>query len=224
MPNFAHLFIPCHSSHLSYFKDTAASNSFRWELFAVIRLSWNFIKWLSMSSWLWIYLFLFFYDRTYSRKIIDSFLKSVHSCSSWFQHLIRWSLALQLNTTTTSVGDAPPVSVCSMPCPAGQHGVITQPSCCFFCEECLENERTILSEYLPRCETCPTARNFTWPDETRTMCLPIPPTFLQVTRLEGAVLLVFDILVFALTCATIYFYIKNGSKLDMLIQAYSVDA
>ena len=147
------------------------------------------------------------------------------SFSSLFQHQIRWHQALQLNTPATSGGDiVPPVSVCSQPCEVGHQAVVTQPSCCFYCEACRENERTVMYGNLPKCERCPTSNSFTWPDdETRTTCLPIPPTFLHITQLEGILLLTLDILVFVVSCATTFFYIKNGLSLDIYIKLLYAD-
>lgn len=75
------------------------------------------------------------------------------------------------------------------------------------------------------CERCATDKNFTWPDEeTRKQCLPIPPTFLQITQLKGIVLFTLDVLVFAMACTVTFVYIKNGSNLDMYInQSYALD-
>ena len=118
---------------------------------------------------------------------------------------------------------AQPQSVCSQPCAVGQQAQVSQPSCCFICEACRENERTVVRLNLPKCEVCPTKTRFTWPDEkTRTQCLPIPPTFLHYTRLEGILLLALDILVFAMTCTTAFLFIKNGSSLDICLSYFTL--
>ena len=127
------------------------------------------------------------------------------------QEQIQWKTD-HLHAASSTTGQAVyPESVCSQPCHAGHRAVRTQPSCCFYCEACRENERTVMSDNLPKCEKCPTGSNFTWPDdETRTECLPIDPSFLSVTELSGALIFAFDLLVLFLTCSTTVIYIKNG--------------
>ena len=128
--------------------------------------------------------------------------------------MIRW----QLNGTNDSLSPAdnlPPVSVCSEDCGMGQRTVSTAVSCCFYCEDCLPNERTVTSGKGMKCERCPTKSNFTWPDEpTRSYCVPILSTFLNVIQWEGILLMVLDAVVFAMTCTTAFFYIRKGSSIN----------
>ena len=56
-----------------YFKVTAVSNSFNWKFCVLIRLSWNFVRFLIMSSRSWIYHYFKFFFSTCSREIKDIF-------------------------------------------------------------------------------------------------------------------------------------------------------
>ena len=133
--------------------------------------------------------------------------------------MIRW----QLNGTNDSLNPAdnrPPVSVCSEECGIGQRTVSTAVSCCFYCEDCLPNERTVASGKGIKCERCPRKDNFTWPDRlTRSHCVPIHPMFLHIFRGEGILLSVLDTVVFIMTCTTAFFYIKKGSSVNCTFTA-----
>ena len=109
--------------------------------------------------------------------------------------------------------EVPPESVCSKPCAPFEQAVVTQPTCCFFCDACRENERVVIANKLQHCERCPAEDSFTWPDEARRECVPIPPTFLRTTQVEGLALLTVDLLVFVMACTTTFLFISNGSKL-----------
>lgn len=113
----------------------------------------------------------------------------------------------------TADGEVPPESVCSKPCAPFEQAVVTHPTCCFYCDACRENERVVIANKLQHCERCPAEDNFTWPDEARRECVPIPPTFLRTTEVEGLALLSVDLLVFVMACTTTFLFISNGSKL-----------
>ena len=113
----------------------------------------------------------------------------------------------------TADGEVPPESVCSKPCAPFEQAVVTHPTCCFYCDACRENERVVIANKLQHCERCPAEDNFTWPDEARRECVPIPPTFLRTTQVEGLALLSVDLLVFVMACTTTFLFITNGLKL-----------
>lgn len=115
--------------------------------------------------------------------------------------------------STADGEEVPPESVCSEPCAPFEQAVVTQPTCCFYCDACRENERVVTADQLQHCERCPMEDNFTWPDEARKECLPIPATFLRTTQVEGLAMLSVDLLVFVMACTTTFLFISNGSKL-----------
>lgn len=112
---------------------------------------------------------------------------------------------------------------CSEQCGVGQQAMRSWPVCCWTCEPCRENERTVVRDDLPICQLCPInpdTGNFTWPDEaTRTRCDPIPPTFTSFRTASGVVILVLDLLVLALTLTSSALYVRQ--RATRLIKASS---
>ncbi|XP_050390961.1 metabotropic glutamate receptor 3 [Patella vulgata] len=113
-----------------------------------------------------------------------------------------------------------PVSTCSDPCDMGYQAVVTQPHCCWYCQKCRDNERTVMREGLAKCEICPKAGNFTWPNaEDKTRCELIPPTIVSVNDFTGVLIVAFDIFTILMTIVTTVLYVLNNK--EKLIKASS---
>lgn len=120
---------------------------------------------------------------------------------------------LQWNRNFTSANSKPdernkfhPNSECSSPCPFGFEAVVTSPSCCWYCDKCSENQRIVIINSVPKCLQCPTSENFTWPDSERKVCLPIPISFISLSRLDGRLLFTLDtvVLISAIVIGLLY--------------------
>ncbi|ESO83929.1 hypothetical protein LOTGIDRAFT_71752, partial [Lottia gigantea] len=113
-----------------------------------------------------------------------------------------------------------PKSTCSDPCEAGYQQVVTQPHCCWYCQKCRDNERTVMREGLAKCDICPKQGNYTWPDEeTKESCVNIEPTIVKVQDFTGALIVSFDIVTIMLAILVTVFYILNNQ--EKLIKASS---
>ena len=66
-----------------------------------------------------------------------------------------------------------PESVCSKPCAVGEAYIQQELLCCWECRACRKNE--IVSVNKTDCLECPTT---TWPDESKSECVSIEPTYL----------------------------------------------
>ncbi|KAK6187277.1 hypothetical protein SNE40_005341 [Patella caerulea] len=101
------------------------------------------------------------------------------------------------------------VSTCSDPCNPGYQAVTTQPHCCWYCEQCYINEITVFKNDKPTCLICPKEGVFTWPDSTRTKCLPIEINVLSIEGLVGAVICTLLLLVMVGTFIIIAIFMRN---------------
>ncbi|KAK6187278.1 hypothetical protein SNE40_005342 [Patella caerulea] len=101
------------------------------------------------------------------------------------------------------------VSTCSDPCNPGYQAVTTQPHCCWYCEQCYINEITVLKNDKPTCLICPKEGVFTWPDSTRTKCLPIEINVLSIPGLVGTVICILLLLVVVGTLIIIAIFMRN---------------
>lgn len=110
----------------------------------------------------------------------------------WFhfkQSIINWGWGNRPHSSSSAEWNYP-VSECSQPCAVGFQAIRMPQPCCWYCERCAANERTVNIRGMPRCMPCPSATNFTWPDsKTRTQCLPIPVTRISIDDTTGMVLL-----------------------------------
>lgn len=102
-------------------------------------------------------------------------------------------------------GGQPPVSVCGLPCGAGQIYAFTRLTCCWSCVSCKPNEVT--SDNASTCLACP---RFTWPDPTaRRHCqqldVPATPTH-HVVASTLQVAAVLGLMVAAVTAFTFALY------------------
>ncbi|XP_070562371.1 metabotropic glutamate receptor 2-like [Ptychodera flava] len=99
-----------------------------------------------------------------------------------------------------------PVSVCSQPCGEGEiQSVIEEMQCCWICSPCQEWE--IIRSQGTLCMACHT---YTWPNENRTKCELIEPSYLQdFAPAIASLLTVFNSLGILATGLTSVCYVRN---------------
>ncbi|XP_059138875.1 metabotropic glutamate receptor 3-like [Physella acuta] len=118
---------------------------------------------------------------------------------------ISWSHVKDLNMTSGFshvVSMSRPVSVCSVPCVAGEYRIQKVPVCCWDCWLCRDNQR-IASE---GCQDC---LDFTWPDPDAnyTTCTPIPLTHLDTSSVVSVLQIIFAVLAVFLTLSIAASYV-----------------
>ncbi|XP_041364237.1 metabotropic glutamate receptor 3-like [Gigantopelta aegis] len=112
-----------------------------------------------------------------------------------------------------------PRSTCSDRCLPGFQAVVTQPHCCWYCQRCRDNEKTVIIGELPKCVVCPTSINFTWPNMHRTECKQITLTYASIDDFIGKAILALDCLTTVLWAVVTILYTRNHDK--RLIKASS---
>lgn len=134
--------------------------------------------------------------------------------------LILNSSAIMFNANIVDIELGYPKSTCSDLCPPGFQHVLRQPKCCWDCEKCRDNERTVIVDEIPKCQICPVANNFTWPDDyTRTQCEQIPTTFLSLADSSAIIILCLAIISMMLAFLVTAVFVKN--RHERLIKACS---
>ena len=127
--------------------------------------------------------------------------------------------AIAWNPAVLEKNETIPTSTCSEPCLPGFQAVRTQPHCCWYCQMCRDNEKTVIVDQLPKCEICPTNNNFTWPNSHRTDCVEIELTYASADDFIGKVIIGVDCLTSVLWAVVTYLYFANRDK--RLIKASS---
>ena len=96
---------------------------------------------------------------------------------------IQWGLTLESDVTMT-----PPSSVCRDVCRPGYITVPLRQKCCLGCMKC--EDFSIVLNSSTACSACPDTH---WPNGEFTHCVPIKPTFLDLTEVMILVILVFSV-------------------------------
>ncbi|XP_072035588.1 metabotropic glutamate receptor 2-like, partial [Amphiura filiformis] len=98
-----------------------------------------------------------------------------------FVKLGRWQndVILEENITwytRNEMGSDAPISVCSKPCQTGEIKISSEHACCWTCIECDKHEYVLDKTH---CHSCidHDSKAFGWPDENRTSCVKIPPSY-----------------------------------------------
>ena len=134
---------------------------------------------------------------------VDSVLTSVH--------VGQWDKKTQTLTMDQSLldwtGPTTPESVCSHPCGPGEFRIPLDLPCCWECRKCRANE--IISNN--SCKECPM---YTWPDNSISFCLEIPPVYFHAQDPVALLCLTFAVVGLLTTTGIIVFYvIKRNEKL-----------
>lgn len=114
------------------------------------------------------------------------------------------SLALWLEGFEDSL---PPSSYCSDPCLAGEMIIQREHDCCWDCVLCRSNEITILNG--TKCHECD---SHMWPDEDRTRCELIPPSYVEYEDPWAIVLMTLAAVGLGSSCLTLLAFIHYNSK------------
>ena len=73
-----------------------------------------------------------------------------------------------------------PGSTCRERCSVGQQAVPTWPRCCWGCQDCRENEHTLVRDGLPACHPCPTGTRSVVASVALSLCCDVSPLSLRV--------------------------------------------
>lgn len=113
-----------------------------------------------------------------------------------------------------------PISECGDRCVVGHAKVVTTPHCCWKCKVCNEKEKVAVHYPASSCKACP---DKTWPDKrTRTHCVPIPPSHIELGSLNGNLLFALSLLVVVFSCViSVVYVIKRNSSFIGAIGLYN---
>lgn len=81
-----------------------------------------------------------------------------------------------------------PMSQCSTPCESGYKKVTGISKCCWDCVACNSNEISASINNTATCQQCPNTLDYNWPNENKTVCVPIPPFVFSVRHPAGSVI------------------------------------
>ncbi|ESO83931.1 hypothetical protein LOTGIDRAFT_107939 [Lottia gigantea] len=107
-----------------------------------------------------------------------------------------------------SNGDNPPRSQCSKDCPPGFAAILTKPQCCWYCQRCRNNERSVMIDQKLVCEVCPV---FSWPDNSKTRCAPIKISKISYNNAIGISIMIVVIIMITGTMTCIVLYSKTNN-------------
>ncbi|XP_077977690.1 metabotropic glutamate receptor 3-like [Glandiceps talaboti] len=111
-----------------------------------------------------------------------------------------------------------PESVCSKPCEFG-HAMVKslEVDCCWMCIHCQSWQ--IIVDNGSRCLSCSEVDEYSWPNDDKTECEPIPPTYLHVSESVGILFATLATIGIGLAAATAVFYVLHNDHI--LIKASS---
>ncbi|XP_070567299.1 metabotropic glutamate receptor 3-like [Ptychodera flava] len=111
-----------------------------------------------------------------------------------------------------------PESVCSKPCQFGQAKMVTvQRECCWVCIQCQSWQ--IVADNGTTCRDCSAEEEYSWPNEEKTECEQIAPSYFHITDTAGIFLATLTSVGIVLTICSVAFYISYNEHL--LIKASS---